>query len=211
MQRLACQFIFLLLLIALVSCTSSIKKDPDFYVIKHPSTANPDTAKDSMPPPPDLPWLFYGHHNFILLDSSRVFYHTKHIFYKCGTGLDLSKPPRVDLLPTDLAEIKIKDLAVFLKDHVRDSLIEDEYGLRGKYTAASISSPADTIRNTAFFIIRDHFNQKKIKMYVIRNLTEEETYASAAKITGKAYDPRKMSWKIGFDHIDTFIVTGTPK
>lgn len=137
--------------------------------------------------------FYYGNMNFILFDSTHIYFHDKCVFYMCGTGIDFSKPPRIYLYPDSLKEIKQKDLPVFLK----------RQKLKGKFhdfQSVSVSSPTDTIRNQAVFIIRNYFKNKKDVYVGIRKCTEEEYYVSQAKISGKKYKPDAVEWKIGFDH-----------
>lgn len=171
----------------LISFCCKTKQDNNehfYFVIKHPKI----NTKEPSPPS-----IFYGDHNFILLDTDKVFYHDKFFFYSCGTDIDFTKPPRIFLIPNSLTEIKIRDLQLFLLNNIRDTMVQ------GRNVMASISSPNDTIRSKAFKIITDFFKAKKIGRYVIRNWTEEEQFVTTAKIQNKQYDPTKADWNIGFD------------
>lgn len=176
--------------ILLFSCSTKQDKGKIYYVIKHLEKIELDN--DSMPRPPPPPKLFYGNYNFILLDTSEIFYHEKHQYYSCGSGIDLTRPPQLFLTPENLNEIKIKNLEVFLTS-IPDSIIS------GRQFFASISTPQDTIRNRAFQIITDFFKSKNIRFYNLRRLTEEEQFVTAAKIGNTKYDPSKVDWKVGFD------------
>ena len=176
-----------IILITLIQFYCNTKQDDNkfiYYVIKNVNR-NP-----KLPSPPSI---YYGNHNFILIDTSKIFYHNKYVYYYCGTGVDFNKPPRLFLAPKSLTEIKIKDLQAFLSNNIPDNMF------RGCYVSSSISSPGDTIQNRGFKIIVDYFKIKKIGRYVIRNWTEEEQFVVTAKIKNIPYDPSKVEWKVGFD------------
>ncbi len=174
-----------------MSCaTKQDIKDEVYYVVKHPK---PNTKDFGDNPPPPLPITFYGNYNFILLDTSKIFYHQVHQYYTCGTGVDFTKPPKLFLTPDSLREIKIGDLSEFLNNSITDSVA------RMRHFFASISYPTDTIRNRAFKLITDFFKTKDIRLYNIRNWTEEEKYVTTAKVENKKYNPDSVDWKVGFD------------
>lgn len=174
------------------SCSS--KKDIEdkvYYIIKHPNKLLIDSSDIPSPPPPPL--MYYGQHNFILPDSSRIFYHDNHVFYSCGNGVDFSKPPRLFLAPDSLTEINIDELNTFLKNHIPDTLHN------GRWISANISSRLDTIKNAAFKIITDYFKTKGLKRYGIRNWTEEENFSATAKLNKAPYNPKTADFITGFD------------
>ena len=173
--------------------TRQDKVDEVYYVVKHPMTTTQDTG--DVPPPPPPPTTYYGNFNFILLDSSTIYFHSRHIYRFCGTGIDDTKPPRVFLTPDSLTKLNINDLPKFLTTVITDSIASD------RHFFASISSPTDTIKNRAFKIITDFFKSKNIRRYNIRNWTEEEQFVTTAKIENKKYNPDSVDWKIGFDII----------
>jgi len=181
----------------LFSCsTEQGDKDEVYYVVKHPKASVQQTG-DSLPPPPPPPTTYYGNFNFILLDSSTIYFHSQHIYRTCGTGIDETKPPKVFLVPDSLAKLNIADLPQFLASSINDSVAAD------RHFFASISSPTDTIRNKAFKIITDFLKSKKVMRYNIRNWTEEEQFVTTAKIENRKYDPNSIDWKIGFDTMFT--------
>jgi len=178
----------------LIGCsTKQNKVNEVYYVVKQPTTTTQDTG--NVPPPPPPPTTYYGNFNFILIDSSTIYFHSQHIYRFCGTGIDDTKPPRVFLTPDSLTKLNINDLPQFLATSITDSLASD------RHFFASISSPTDTIRNKAFKIITDFFKSKKIMRYNIRNWTEEEQFVTTAKIENKLYNPDSVDWKVGFDII----------
>ncbi len=173
--------------------TKQVKQDEVYYVVKHPTISTQDTGDDPPPPPP--PTTYYGNFNFILLDSSTIYFHSQHIYRFCGTGIDDTKPPKIFLVPDSLTKLSLDDLPHFLTTSINDSLATD------RHFFASISSPTDTIRNRAFKTITDFFKSKKIMRYNIRNWTEEEQFVTIAKIENKKYNPDSVDWKVGFDII----------
>lgn len=180
-------FIFLLF-----GCSKE-KTDEVYYVIKHPTTTTQNTGDAPPPTPPTT--SYYGTFNFILLDSSTIYFHNRHNYRFCGTGIDDTKPPRVFLTPESLTKLNLNDLTQFLTTSISDSLAAD------RQFFASISSSTDTIKNRAFKIITDFFKAKKITRYNIRNWTEEEQFVTTAKIENKVYNPDLIDWKVGFDII----------
>ena len=174
----------------LLSCSTKKNDTIDFYyVFKHFDTNKQNNEDEFVPPP--LPIMFYGQHNFILLNS-QIFYHNINIIRSCGVGIDYTKPPRLYLTPGSLIEIKLTELENFLKINIPDSLYN------GENVSAIISSPTDTIRNEAFNVIKEYFVKKSVK-HSIRNLTEEEDFVLNAKIKKVKYLPENENFKIGFD------------
>jgi|GEM_PF-3477420 len=177
--------------ILLFSCSTKQNSGEIYYVVKHLEKIELHD-NDSMPPPPTLPKPFYGNYNFILLDTSKIFYHEKQQYYSCGYGVDFTKPPQLFLIPENLKEIKINNLELFLIS-IPDSIIS------GRLFYVSIATPQDTIRNRAFRVIADFLKSKNIRFYNIRKWTEEEQFVTTAKIENKKYDPNSQGWKVGFD------------
>lgn len=170
----------LVIVLLLASCLSrEDKKKKIYYVIKHPKEGfvlldSNKYQNDSLPPPLPAPppLIVYGHHNFILYDTSKIFYYKADydgLFLWCGTGIDKNHPPKLNLTSEKVAEIKISKIQQFLNTIIPDS-IGDE-----REIVASISYPTDTIRHRAFEIITNHFKKKGIRLYNIRNWTEEES------------------------------------
>lgn len=166
-----------------------------YYVIKHEDTSEKVVNSDYYSVAEkkqihsfklDIGVIYYGDYNFILPDSSRVFY----FYYKswiavCGTGIDFTKPLKLYLTPDSLHELRSEDMHQFLQATIPDSMMNNQR------TRVSISSPSDTIRNRAFKIITDHLAAKKISSeYVyIRNWTFEEQAVVTAKTQHLGYDP----------------------
>ncbi len=186
-----------------MSCyqTNQQKQNEIYYIIKHYTQTQNDTSyKDAPPPPPPPPAIFYCNHNFILVDTSRIFYHNKHIFYSCRYNLEENKPPRIFLTPDSIIEINPNELLDFLTTIIPDSIAVNEK------IFAAISSPKDTIYNRSFKIIRDYFKSMGLRRHLIRNWTEEEQYVVTAKIEKKQYDANMIDWKVGFvDPLDTVL------
>jgi hypothetical protein len=169
------------------------KKEETAFVIRPFITKRPEISHSTQPPPPGpLPITFYGDLNFILVKTSRIFYHTKHVYHSCVGEYNYDpKPPQINLSPNDLREIDIKNLPEFLNT-INDSILNN-------YFFASISSSDDTVRNPGFKIIRDFFKSHNLNRYIIRKWTEEEQYVTVAKITNKQYDRNAIRWTVGFE------------
>ena len=184
----------LLLSLFLFNCsTKQENKNEIYYIIKHPKISVEEVEEDDMPPPPPPPITYYGNCNFILIDSSTIYFHRRKDNRTCGFGIDDSKPPRILLTPDSLNVIKISRLKEFLRENVSELISKD------RHFFASISSPTDTIRNRAFKIITEFFKEKKMRFYIIRNWTEEEQFVIEAKIENKVYDPTNVKWTVGFE------------
>jgi hypothetical protein len=191
--------ILFLLTVLLFNCSTNHDNDVVYAIVKHDTIVKPKGTE-----PPQLPKPFYGNYNFILLDSSKIFYHKKNKRYSCGYGLDHTRPFHVSLAPKNLTEIKINELEVFLKS-IPDSITSD------RHFYASVSSPKDTIKNRAYKIIADFFKSKNIKYYNTRNLTEEEQYVLISKLENKKYDPQSVNWIVGFGDIPKFAAPNEKK
>lgn len=176
--------IILLLTLLVVSCNGNKKTTSPDYLVIQPFVS--DSLNEVVEP------IFYGDHNFILADSEKIYYHDNsgYSYGMCGTGIDFTKPPFLCLTPDSLREIKQEDLSSFLKKIAKKP---------NRHLLISISSPVDTIRNNAVFVIRNFFeNKKKDQLVGIRKFTEEEEYVVQAKLNNKPYNPRNISWKTGF-------------
>ena len=172
------------LILILFSCS---KRNEIYFVIKHYNYVKSDEV------PECFHTFFYGQHNFIIVNSNKIYYHNKYVFHWCGTGIDFSKPSHLSITPDSLKEIKINNLGTFLKNNLVFNNNESNKKL------VSISSSTDTIRNEGLKILVDYLKQDKEILYNIRNWTEEEKYVSLAKFNNKKYEPNKIKWKIGFD------------
>lgn len=176
--------------VLLGGCTSKQSNNTVYYVIKH-FEIHPNKGKiklEKLPPPPPP---FYGDYSFVLLDTSKVFYHKKCVDFR-GDCLTIHLlPERINLTPDSLFEIRIEDLKQFLISS------NENLSKKGIMGFVSISSPSDTIRNRAYKILTDYYNQK-LARYYIRNWTEEEQYVINAKMNNKPYNPDSIKWKVGF-------------
>jgi hypothetical protein len=165
-----------------------------YFVIKHPKKDTATYADDNLPPPPPQIITYYSKYNFILLDNSVIYFHNKYKNYHCYTGLDMEKPPRIDLQPKDLKKIEIEDLYSFLSKEITDNTIKSEtFGI-------TITSPTDSIKNPGFWVIKNYMKSKNIRYYNIKNWTEEEEYSLKAKLQNIPYKPENIKWKVGFDN-----------
>jgi hypothetical protein len=161
------------LIILFWSCsTKSAKEDVIYAVVKHYDYKQ--KSKNGIPLPPPPPPGFYGHFNFILIDSSKVYFHKIDFLPWCCT-CDFSEPEKLSLKPNSLIIIKNNDLQSFLKMSITyDIEIRRE-------TIISVASPTDTIRHRGFKIITDYLKANNIRKYIVRNWTKEEKNVSIAK------------------------------
>lgn len=189
--------LFLFLMLVLAACNSGEAEKDYLCVIKTPVIHSKDSLDYSEP-------VFYGQNNFILYDSKTILYHERlpSCGMGCGTGMDFSKPARIELLPERLIKIKYSELERFLKLKFR--MNRSLYG-----NIISISSPVDTIRNPAYTKLIDFQKRHKNMLVSVRKWTEEEEYAATAKMEHKKYDPAKIKWKIGFADGDGWILERT--
>jgi hypothetical protein len=184
-------FVCVFCLSIMISCFS--KKNKIYYIIKEPALENEAPNGSITPPPPPPGIAYYAPYNFILFDDTTIFFHSKYIYRKCGTGIDYSKPPKLKLETENVTQIHSNDLSKFLENNIPDSISKSQFSF---YT---ISSPVDTIRSQTFEIIVDFYNAIKVKNKIVRKCTEEENYVSIAKKKNLKYDFDKINWKVGFD------------
>jgi hypothetical protein len=157
--------------------------DTIYYEINPPSKNKASTFK------PLPPQLFYGEHNFILYEQSKIFYHNEHLFHLCGTGIDYSKPPKIYLTADSLTEITIEELEQFLSQTLPQN----------QHVSASISSNTSNIKNDAFPIILQYLKVNNFSIFAIRIWTEEEENAFYSKTNSTSYHPKTANFKTGFD------------
>lgn len=188
-------FIVLGIFLILQSCIKEKADKKAFYYVINHDKKEIKSGDSILAKPPSFK-LFYGESNFILLDSTRVFYHDNRDFFGyCITSADETRPAFLGITPDSLTEVKLNDLPVFLKQ-----LKPPLEGYEDKYSVI-ISSPTDTIKSKAFETISEFFKAKRIDIHYIRNWTEEEKYVVTAKVENKKYDPSKIKWKIGFEEV----------
>lgn len=158
-----------------ISCSQQAnEKETVYYVIKHPTESHlldnsgvNELAPPPLPPAPPPP--FYGKHNFVLLDTSTVLYYRYNGFDVYEADEAYNKPPVIGLSAKDIQTLKGTELQEFLDQNISDS----PQSVRD--VTVSISSPTDTIRNRGIVIIIDHLKQNGVRLYNVRNLTEEES------------------------------------
>lgn len=181
------KWILIFLITIGISC-SDLPKDNNgvYYVIEHKTYKE----SDSIPP---LIERFYGNFNFVLFDSTRLYFHNKSVMYFCGTDIDFTKPPKLFLKTENVIKIDLDSLPIFLKTNIPDSIANDYW------FSASISSPNDTIRNKGYKIITDFFKSKNVLRLNVKNWTEEEQFVVTAKVANLKYNADSIKWIIGFD------------
>jgi hypothetical protein len=191
------KILWVLVTISCISCSSKsdntylnreeIKIKTIFYKIKTPLRKNSIANEVYSSPLP--PHLFYGEHNFILYNNSKIFYHNDYFYHYCGTGIDFSKPPKLYLTVDSLTEIPREELEQFL----------NKMPSQNSHVTTSISSNARFIKNDAFPIILQYVKANNFKILRIRNWTEEEANALLSKINATPYDPARANFNLGFD------------
>ena len=185
----------IVLFILVISCSKKVKNEqPEYYVLKKLESGL--YSKDNLNKR-TLNKLFYGEHTFIIIDTTKIYYHNLSKNYFCGTGIDFTKPPKLDLSPNNLKVVENNNLKSFL-----DTISKNKNNY--SYLFGSISSPKDTIRSKAFKILIEYFKRNGIEKYNIRKWTEEEKFVSEAKYANKKYKSVNIKWIIGFDHTDKF-------
>ncbi len=180
----------LILILIIFPCFFSCSHDDnekDYYVIKDLSNRI-NITNDSLP---KVFPVFYGKHNFILINNSKIYYHHYDPYPGCGTGVDYNKPPRLNLILGNLTEIELKDLEKFLMTSINKGSITEK-------TIINISSTTDTIKNKALTILREYFAFNKEALLSIKRCTEEEEYVGFAKLKNIEYNASLIKWKIGF-------------
>ncbi|WP_210465387.1 hypothetical protein [Rufibacter roseolus] len=179
---------FFLFALGLSTCGKAIKEEKVVYhIIKKPIV----DSTGSTPPPP--PVLFYGHHNFIISNAGKTYYHGHNMqLWACGNGVDFSKPEFIGLKPTDLIVLADETIEDFVHETVQDT------SSIGKKVFVSISSPTDSIYNEHFETIHKVIKQKKLRYYTIRRTTEEELAVLEAKMNNRNYNSDSVNWKEGF-------------
>lgn len=179
-------FPFVFLLYVLQSCGQN--KNEDYFILKD-AKLNFLNCYDTTIYNPH----YYGIHNFILYNDSTIYYHSSEIFRHCGTGIDYTKPPFIGITPIRLKKIKLNDLLFQLsqKGKIKSRNFSE--------SLVTISTPTDTIKNSAFPIICFYFKGNDDFVVGVRRCTEEEEVVAKAKFTNSPFDPITHKWKNGFD------------
>jgi len=170
--------VFLLgLIISIFSACAEKEKSDNYFVI-------PQIPEIGLKRPPII--SYYGQHNFILFNDTTIYYFKNDVGFVCGTGIETDLlPEKIYLTPDSLEEIDTVELKQILnKNH--------------NTRTVTVSSPSDTIRNEAFWILRAFIKENYLNCF-IRKCTEEEYFTSNAKFNGKKYIPEDIHWKIGFE------------
>lgn len=157
------KILLLIFCFTLFSCAEENKSvmPQTYYIIKH---AYIDKKEFGNKPPPSLPPVIqYGNYNFILLDTSLIYFY---VLNSSVIGTDLFA--NVGLTSKQVSKIEIDSLHKFLKVNIPRN--------DGDKTA-TISYPTDSIKNRAVNIIAEYFNTNGFSKYNIRNITKEEAKA----------------------------------
>jgi hypothetical protein len=179
---------FLLILI-LVSCGDNPndqgQRQPREY------TVVPDMAhslRDSTGNYMEFGCDYYGHNNFIIDDSSKIYYYAYRFTPGCGTDKDYAKPPFIGLLPHQLIELDETEIDGFIKLNVAP---------RTDYMKLIIvASSRDTFKSKAIdSLFSKVLTNNDRKLIVIRRMTEEEKIVLKHKKSGDPYySPSDIEW-----------------
>ncbi|MFC4815962.1 hypothetical protein [Flavobacterium sp. GCM10023249] len=139
----------------------------------------------------NLPKYFYGSENFILDDSSNVFYYhfQPKIYESCIPFEDDDIPYFQGLEPDLLIQLPKESLAAFVKLNFR----------RGIKNKVKIASQKDTLNSKAYFKIR-HALDKYLSfrpdndIYLVYPTTQEEDSVLYYKKHQKVYNPDSIKW-----------------
>lgn len=163
------KYIAIILIFLLVQCDHKQESVKTIYhIVQHQSAAQ----YDSLHGYPMPPMLFYGHHNFIITDSS-IYYHALSDL----NGCIFQYPDKPGFIYLDTSDIQpIYNLKEFIAQKI--PILKKTSGK----LKCSISSFSDTIYNPAFDLLATHFKKAGIYPYTIRNVTEQEACALNHKL-----------------------------
>lgn len=144
-----------------------------------------------------MPIYLYGTENFILDDSSNVYYYQLERFYSaagCGTGMEEemkrdSIPVFKSLIPERIIQIPLS----YIDDFIRLNLRRDERNL------VKIASQKDTLDSDAYFkLIEALENNLEFRYdndsYFVYRTTQEEDSVLHYKKYKKIYDTDSIKW-----------------
>ncbi len=183
------------LLCMLIACGKHRSKSvaEKLYVITvEDSLTNLKWKAKRIPPPPTV---FYGDYTFVLDADNKLYLHNKKHDIICGTGLDNTKPPFIDLAPQDFKQVNQTDLTRFLAN--TDSVNKEK-------DFVIVASYADTIKGDApiYPLVKCMTNSGiSLKWWRIRRITEEEKTVLAYRRRNRNYDPEEIAWSTNFSSL----------
>jgi hypothetical protein len=207
------QIILLTTIVVSFLCCKNEKKKFEYYVIsKHDSLINAmytkvDTGLDIPPPPPPPPNYLKWYYNIVLIFDSvdRVYlYQTEEITHSISfsvlknfEGIDPEYPCFLGLDPSQILEFDAKSLQTFLETNNEIFHLDTNFKDFKRFFIAA--STMDTIKNEAFYRLKEMFKFKTHNfhqvLYLTRIITEEEKNVLLCKKSKIFYDPKNFIWK----------------
>ena len=142
-------------------------------------------------PPPILPKYLYGSENFILDDSSNVYYYQrKFVIQFCGTGLEKDTIPVFEnIQPEYLIKVPISSISEFVKLNIR----------KGERNLVKIASQKDTLNSEAYFKLLNALDnnldfREDRDVYLAYRTTQEEDTVLYYKKHKEYYDSDSVKW-----------------
>lgn len=141
----------------------------------------------------NLPKYFYGSENFILDDSSNVYYYQLERFFSAsGCGTDTGKDSIsyfLNLKPENLIKLPIESIDNFVKLNFRN----------GERNAVKIASQKDTLNSKAYFKLQESLDKyldyrEDRDIYLIYPTTQEEDVVLLYKKRKKDYKSDSIKW-----------------
>ena len=180
-------FLLILFIFSVSGCKSSIKKQEKIILKEHENMLL-NSNNDS---------IFYAYNNIIIYNNQKIFWQDSkslsiHPMYKCGTGLDRSKPPFLDFKPANLHPLLAKNLEKYIlinrfQENQTDS-ISICFASNTPFITGEISDA----------ILKLKQNHPRFKI-LFRTITEEQFFVAKAKINKLSYDAKKQNWKVNFN------------
>jgi hypothetical protein len=141
----------------------------------------------------NLPKYLYGTENFILDDSSNVYYYQlERYFSAVGCGTDMEKdsiPFFLDIKPESFIKLSISSIDDFVKQNMRS----------GERNLVKIASQNDTLNSKAYFKLQEALNKylnfrEDRDIYLVYPTTQEEDTVLNYKKYKKNYESDSIKW-----------------
>lgn len=182
--------VYIIIVFFLDSCNNKVE-DPYIFSVEEAKIKAQNNT--DLPPPPFEP---YSPLNFVINKNDLYFFSLPfNDKLSCGTGVDFSLNPFINLKPSQLIKIPKESINSFLQNNIFE---KRSYSLH-----FTISSTSDTL-NTEIYKIFTEFkkkwkkeNNKNISINLIRSTEEINTVLSYYE-NGSSYFPEKVKWKNEF-------------
>ncbi len=180
-------------LLACIACKKETEeKLPVFYTYEA-MIARRKLQKDStLPPPPPPISQHYSIHNFIV-DSIGGLYYFQHdiplLSGGCGTGYTEDSYPAkfINLTPERLIKIPSQEIEKFVKRKILTDTVADNL------VFIPIGSKKDTFYSADLLKV-DKLLDKKVRLFMSRHITQEESEVLYHKEKGLPYDYNLIKW-----------------